>query len=92
MDETKPDRKEVQEEVLCPPSVPEDLWELVPTERRREFLEAAAVNLRRAIHPETTVLEMLDAIGTGRPKPPAVPPPAAAVPFRPPSGFRPPPR
>jgi hypothetical protein len=47
----------------CPPSVPENLWALVPDSRKRAFLEAAALNLRRGVHPEFTVLDMLSATG-----------------------------
>jgi hypothetical protein len=42
-----------------PPAVSERLWNLIEPESRREYFKKAALGLRRGIHPETTVIEML---------------------------------
>lgn len=69
-----------------PPSVSEVLWNAVPAALRQEFLEAAAMNLRRGIHPEETVSKMLEDNGIKRPvvaPPPARQPSGRPVPPRP---------
>lgn len=50
-------------DVDCPPSVPVELWEIVPEEYRREFIIEAAFALRRGIHPIDTFEEMLEEKG-----------------------------
>ncbi len=42
-----------------PPAVSERLWNLIDPESRRRYLKEAALGLRRGIHPEATVTEML---------------------------------
>lgn len=42
-----------------PPSVPERVWEAVPLEFRKDFIERAAMALRTGIHPEDTFLALL---------------------------------
>lgn len=42
-----------------PPAVSERLWNLIEPESRKRYFKAAALGLRRGIHPETTVIEML---------------------------------
>jgi hypothetical protein len=63
MDETNSETIGRAAEPMCPPSVSDALWEAIPVARRQEFLEAAAMGLRRAVHPETTISDMLAAIG-----------------------------
>lgn len=46
-------------DVECPPSVPEELWNTIPKNRRRDFILAAAQNLRKGIHPVDTLEEFL---------------------------------
>lgn len=50
-------------DVECPPSIPLNLWEMVPEEYRREFIIEAAFALRRGIHPIDTFEEMLEEKG-----------------------------
>lgn len=50
-------------DVDCPPSVPMELWEIVPENYRREFIIEAAFALRRGIHPIDTFEEMLEEKG-----------------------------
>jgi hypothetical protein len=50
-------------DVDCPPSVPMELWEMVPENYRREFIIEAAFALRRGIHPVDTFEEMLEEKG-----------------------------
>jgi len=47
---------------LCPPSVPEALWDRVPEERRQEAIEFAAKQLRRGVHPEEAFEEFVTTI------------------------------
>lgn len=42
-------------DVECPPSVPEELWNSIPKNNRRDFIIEAAKNLRRGIHPIDTL-------------------------------------
>ncbi|WP_445376933.1 hypothetical protein [Pseudochrobactrum asaccharolyticum] len=46
-------------DVECPPSVPEDLWNKIPKNKRRDFIIEAAKNLRIGIHPVDTLVEFL---------------------------------
>jgi hypothetical protein len=63
MDVMEPDTIKPAPPPPCPPSVPDALWELVPSDRRQEALEFAARNLRRAFHPELSVRTFLKRIG-----------------------------
>ncbi len=42
-------------DVDCPPSVPEELWNKIPKNKRRDFIVEAAKNLRIGIHPVDTL-------------------------------------
>jgi hypothetical protein len=50
-----------QPPVERPPAVSERLWNLIEPDSRKRYVKAAALGLRRGIHPETTVTEMLQA-------------------------------
>lgn len=52
-------RTEDSSPVERPPAVSERLWDLIEPESRRRYVKEAARGLRRGIHPETTVIEML---------------------------------
>lgn len=69
MDVSEPDKIAPEPPPPCPPSVPQALWDRVPEGRRREALEDAARNLRRAIHPEHSVLVFLERLGIAAPAP-----------------------
>jgi len=76
MDVSEPDKIAPEPAPPCPPSVPQALWDRVPEARRREALEDAAKNLRRAIHPEHSVLAFLERIGVAAPSAQPEQPPA----------------
>lgn len=82
MDVSEPEKIASEPPLLCPPSVPQALWDRIPEARRREALEDAAKNLRRAIHPEHSVIAFLERLGIAVP---AAPPPAAPASFIKPS-------
>lgn len=46
-------------DVECPPSVPEDLWNKIPKNKRHDFIVEAAKKLRIGIHPVDTLEEFL---------------------------------
>lgn len=46
-------------DVECPPSVPEELWNKIPKNKRKDFIVEAAKNLRIGIHPVDTLEEFL---------------------------------
>lgn len=50
-------------EVACPPSVPDELWNQVPENFKREFIIEAAFALRRGIHPIDTLEELFEERG-----------------------------
>lgn len=74
--------------VRRPPSVPEHLWEAIPSDLRMEFVEAAAAGLRRGIHPMESVSRMLKDRGIDKPVPKA--PPVKRPGIAPRQGGRPP--
>jgi hypothetical protein len=74
MDVSEPDKIAPEPPTPCPPSVPQGLWDRVPESRRREALEDAAKNLRRAIHPEHSVIAFLERLGLAAPTKPVVAP------------------
>lgn len=49
-----------------PPSVPDHLWESIPHDMRKKFVEEAARDLRRGIHPMESVSRMLKDSGIDR--------------------------
>ncbi|GEC34031.1 hypothetical protein N181_23215 [Sinorhizobium fredii USDA 205] len=44
-----------------PPSLDADLWKRIPHARRRDYIKAMAMGIRRGIHPDETVAELLAA-------------------------------
>ncbi len=46
-------------DVECPPSVPEELWNKIPKNKRKDFIVEAAKNLRKGIHPVDTLEDFL---------------------------------
>lgn len=74
MDVSEPEKIAPEPPPSCPPSVPQELWDRIPEARRREALEDAAKNLRRAIHPEHSVLAFLEKLGLSTPAKPVVAP------------------
>ena len=66
---TELDTIELEAEVICPPSVSQSIWLAIPLDRRKEAVELAAINLRRAIHPDNTLEEFLLFIGVELPVP-----------------------
>lgn len=73
--------------VRRPPSVPENLWSVVPDRLKKEFVETAALELRRGVHPAESFTKMLEERGIDRP---AVAAPAfKKVSFRKPAAERP---
>jgi hypothetical protein len=67
MDTKEVEEIEAEEPPICPPSISGQLWALIPEARRRAALEEAASNLRRAIHPEDSVLAFLARLGISPP-------------------------
>lgn len=45
--------------IHCPPSVPSEIWDLVPTDRQREAAEYGARSLRRGVHPEVAIADFV---------------------------------
>lgn len=54
---------EGKERIFRPPTVPDELWSLVPAENRQEILDLAARKLRSGIHPKVTVTNYLRECG-----------------------------
>ena len=50
-------------EIVCPPSLSEDLWNAIPLELKEKALIESALNLRRGVHPDDTVRHFLSSIG-----------------------------
>ncbi|MCV3768900.1 hypothetical protein [Rhizobium sp. TRM95796] len=44
-----------------PPSLDDELWDRIPRDKRREYIRAMALGLRRGVHPDHTVEELLAA-------------------------------
>lgn len=43
-----------------PPSVADDIWEAIPEGKRYEAIMAAAIGLRRGIHPDNTLIGFIN--------------------------------
>jgi hypothetical protein len=66
------DRKEWQS---CPPSLDVGLWDKIPTDRKQDFFELAARQLRSGFHPNTTARKYLLDLGIIKPAVVNKPPP-----------------
>lgn len=47
--------------IMKPPSLDSELWERIPNSKRRRYIKAMAHALRRGIHPDHTVADLLAA-------------------------------
>jgi len=62
IDKDSTDEKELPP-VERPPAVSERIWALIPNAQRGDYIRAAALGLRRGIHPETAIVDKLEADG-----------------------------
>jgi hypothetical protein len=58
----------------CPPSLDVGLWEKIPSDRKQDFFELAAKQLRTGFHPNTTARKYLLDLGIIKPAPVNKPP------------------
>lgn len=52
-----------------PPSLDGELWRRIPHDKRREYMRAMALGLRRGVHPDHTVEDLLAAAAVSRTNP-----------------------